>query len=202
MGAYINIGNAGFRSARNGEYVDKSGLIAVVNDTLNSKRRFSCVTRSRRFGKSMAAEMLCAYYDYSCDSRQLFDNLEISKVPSFEKHLNKYPVLYLDMTALVTRFHEKAIVGQIDAALKKDVRELPTGKGFADVVFMPRKNVTSPAIIFELKYDDSAESAIAQIKQKEYFKKLSEDIDDILLVGINYDRKNKKHVCQIEWWQR
>lgn len=523
MGAYINIGNAGFRSARNGEYVDKSGLIAVVNDTLNSKRRFSCVTRSRRFGKSMAAEMLCAYYDYSCDSRQLFDNLEISKDSSFEKYLNKYPVLYLDMTAFVTRFHEKDIVGQIDSALKKDVleafpdvlvkeeddlmdsliriaaaknlqfffiidewdaicrefpegssamdeyvnwlrrmfkevnannvfvgvymtgilpikkyktesalnnfweysmveprnmdrffgftkdevkvlsnrmgvdfdelekwydgyhigdqtsifnpnsviqavysgrcrsywastgaydavagyinmnfdglkddiikmlaggrclvdptgfqndvsiihtkddvltvlihlgylsydwqegecyipnrevegemvnavkvnnwlhivegieqsrdllqatldgdaeavakgveavhdenirilsynnenslalvltlayyyakkdyiihRELPTGKGFADVVFMPRKNVTSPAIIFELKYDDSAESAIAQIKEKEYFKKLSEDVDDILLVGINYDRKNKKHVCQIERWQ-
>ena len=60
MGTYINIGNAGFQSARNGEYVDKSGLIAVVNATLNTKQRFSCVTRSRRFGKSMAAEMLCA----------------------------------------------------------------------------------------------------------------------------------------------
>ena len=69
MGTYINVGNAGFQSARNGEYVDKSQLIAVVNKTLFSKQRFSCITRCRRFGKSMAAEMLCAYYDQSCDSR-------------------------------------------------------------------------------------------------------------------------------------
>ena len=69
MGMYINVGNAGFQSSRNGEYVDKSGLIRIVNETLFTKRRFSCVTRSRRFGKSMAAEMLCAYYDQSCDLR-------------------------------------------------------------------------------------------------------------------------------------
>ena len=53
MGTYINIGNAGFESARNGEYIDKSELMAVVNSTLNSKRHFSCVTRGRRFGKSI-----------------------------------------------------------------------------------------------------------------------------------------------------
>ena len=55
MGMYINLGNTGFQSARNGEYVDKSGLIAIVNRTLNTQQRFSCVTRCRRFGKSMAA---------------------------------------------------------------------------------------------------------------------------------------------------
>ena len=101
MGTYINIGNAGFQSARNSEYVDRSGLIAVVNGTLYTKRRFSCVTRCRRFGKSMAAEMLCAYYDQSCDSRSLFSDLEISHDPLFEKHLNKYPVIYLDMSDFV-----------------------------------------------------------------------------------------------------
>lgn len=57
MGTYINIGNAGFQSARNGEYVDKSGLISVINSTLNTERRFTCVSRCRRFGKSMAAKM-------------------------------------------------------------------------------------------------------------------------------------------------
>lgn len=67
MGKYINIGNAGFQRARNSEYVDKSGLIAVVNSTLFTERCFSCVTRCRRFGKSMAAKMLYAYYDYSSD---------------------------------------------------------------------------------------------------------------------------------------
>ena len=90
MGTYINIGNYAFASIRNGEYTDKSELIGVVNGTLFTEHRFTCVTRSRRFGKSMAAKMLCAYYDKSCDSRQLFSDLKISKCTSFEKHLNKW----------------------------------------------------------------------------------------------------------------
>ena len=78
MGTYINIGNSLFQSIRNSEYVDKSGLIAVVNGTLFTERRFSCVSRSRRFGKSMAAKMLCAYYDHSCASHELFQDLGIA----------------------------------------------------------------------------------------------------------------------------
>ena len=131
MGTYINIGNAGFQSARNGEYVDKSGLISVVNGTLYSKQRYSCVTRCRRFGKSMAAEMLCAYYDQSCDSRSLFADLEIAHDPSFEKHLNKYPVIYLDMSDFVTRFKDETIVRQMDNRLKADIQ-----KAYPDVPTM------------------------------------------------------------------
>ncbi len=121
MGTYINIGNEGFRRARNGEYVDKSGLIAIVNRTLFTELSFSCVTRCRRFGKSMAAKMLCAYYDHSVDSRSLFADLEIATHPTFEEHLNKYPVIYLDMTSFVTRFHDDDIVGKIDAELRADI---------------------------------------------------------------------------------
>ena len=128
MGAYINIGNAGFQSARNGEYVDKSGLIAVVNGTLFTERRFGCVTRCRRFGKSMAAKMLYAYYDLSCDSRSLFADLQIAHDPSFEKHLNKYPAIYLDMTNFVSRYKTDDIVDKIDEALLADV-----SKAYPDV---------------------------------------------------------------------
>ena len=123
MGAFINIGNAGFQRIRRSEYIDKSGLIAVVNSTLFTEQCFSCVTRCRRFGKSMAAKMLCAYYDHSCDSRSLFADLAIANDTSFEEHLNKYAVIYLDMTEFVTRFHDDDIVGQIDDALKVDVME-------------------------------------------------------------------------------
>ena len=123
MGKYINIGNAGFQRARNSEYVDKSGLIAVVNSTLFTERCFSCVTRCRRFGKSMAAKMLYAYYDYSCDSRSLFTDLEIAHHPSFEKHLNKYPAIYLDMTDFVSIYKTDDIVEKIDAALLADVSQ-------------------------------------------------------------------------------
>ena len=123
MGEYIDKGNMGFREARNGEYVDKSGLIAVVNGLIGTKFKFSCVSRARRFGKSMVAEMLMAYYDRSCDSRRLFQDLEIARDPSFEEHLNKYPVIYLDFSAFATSFHKPDIVSQIDTALKKDIRE-------------------------------------------------------------------------------
>ena len=121
MGIYINTGNAGFRSARNGEYVDKSGLIAAVNKTLFTENRFSCVTRCRRFGKSMAAKMLYAYYDHSCDSRSLFSDLQIAQDTSFEDHLNKYPAIYLDMTNFVSRYKDDNIVDKIDATLLADM---------------------------------------------------------------------------------
>ena len=122
MGTYINIGNAGFQRARNSEYVDKSGLISIISQTLNTERSFSCVTRSRRFGKSMAAKMLCAYYDHSCDSRSLFADLEIATDPSFEQHLNKYPVIFLDLSDFVTRYKDETIINQMDTKLKEDIQ--------------------------------------------------------------------------------
>jgi len=131
MGRYIKTGNAGFREARNREYVDKSGLIGVVNDTLNTEWKFSCVSRARRFGKSMAAKMLCAFYDCSCDSRELFADLEIVGHPSFEKHLNKYPVLYLDMSSFVSKAGEGNIVAQMENALKTDIMA-----AYPDVAFV------------------------------------------------------------------
>ena len=123
MGLYINTGNAGFVRARNSEYIDKSGLISVVNSTLFTERSFSCVTRCRRVGKSMAAKMLCAYYDQSCDSRQLFTDLQIASDPQFEKHLNKYPVIYLDVTSFVTRFKDDTILQHINDEMKADIHE-------------------------------------------------------------------------------
>ena len=123
MGAYINIGNAGFQSVRNGEYIDKSGLISIVNGSLFTERRFSCVSRSRRFGKSVAAKMLCAYYDQSCDSHSLFADLAIAKDPSYEKHLNKYPVIYLDLTNFTTRFKDDSIMEHVQRELKADIHK-------------------------------------------------------------------------------
>ena len=121
MGNYINLGNAAFKISRNSEYIDKSGLITVINSTIDTERQFSCVTRSRRFGKSMAAKMLCAYYDQSCDSHLLFDDLQIASCPSYAQHLNKYPVIYLDISDFVSRFCENQIVKIMDEKLRKDI---------------------------------------------------------------------------------
>lgn len=78
------------------------------------------------------------------------------------------------------------------------VRELPTGKGYADVVFLPRKGSDKPAMVVELKWNQSAKGAIAQIKEKQYVKALCEYQGNLLMVGINYDKENKKHECVIE----
>ena len=131
MGTYINLGNAGFQRVRNSEYVDKSGLIAIVNSTLFTERSFSCVSRSRRFGKSIAAKMLCAYYDHSCDSRALFADLSIASDPSFEKHLNKYPVIFLDLTDFTTRFKDDSIMEHVQKELIADVHN-----AFSDIPVM------------------------------------------------------------------
>ena len=122
MGAYINKGNSSFRDIVTHEYVDKSQLIPLINATLNSENRYSCVTRCRRFGKSMAAKMLCAYYDKSCDSRELFAGLKAEKDPSFKTYLNKYYVLLVDMTDFTTKYRkEKDIVKRIQSRIINDV---------------------------------------------------------------------------------
>lgn len=122
MGIYINKGNEGFKIALNGEYVDKTGMIDIINKLLNTERSLSCVTRGRRFGKSMAVRMLCAYYDKSCDSRQLFEGLAAEKCDTFEKHLNKYPVIFLDITDFLTRYnHDAAIIKYLQRDVMEDI---------------------------------------------------------------------------------
>jgi len=78
------------------------------------------------------------------------------------------------------------------------VRELPTGEGFADMAFIPKRKSEKPAILVELKWDSSAEGAIAQIKGRKYAEGLGEYQGNMLLVGINYDKKTKEHQCRIE----
>ena len=81
-------------------------------------------------------------------------------------------------------------------------RELASGKGFADLVLLPRKNVSSPALVLELKYDKNADTAIEQIKRKKYPTKVAQHTGELLLVGINYDKKTKTHSCLIERWEK
>ena len=77
-------------------------------------------------------------------------------------------------------------------------REYATGKGYADLVMIPRRNISKPALVIELKFNNTADTAIDQIKRKQYPAKIAEYTGDILLVGINYDKEAKKHTCKIE----
>lgn len=122
MGVYLNPGNKGFwRAVRSEIYVDKTGLIAHTNRYLNTEEGFLCVSRPRRFGKSMALKMLAAYYSRGCDSRELFAGLKIAHDESFEEHLNQYDVIYLNMQ----QFLIEADAGRVTEYLEQEVlREL------------------------------------------------------------------------------
>lgn len=98
MGSYLNPGNKGFRESLNSQiYVDKSGLIEQTNAVLDTREKYVCVSRPRRFGKSMTIDMMTAYYDQNCESETLFSSLEISQKDSYQKHLNQYDVIRINM---------------------------------------------------------------------------------------------------------
>lgn len=123
MGIYLNPDNSGFRRAVNSEiYVDKTELIQHTNKVLGTEQQFICVSRPRRFGKSMAANMLTAYYSRGCDSRELFNKYKIAQAASFEQHLNKYNVIHLNMVRYLgqaksivemTQFIEDDVIDEI-----------------------------------------------------------------------------------------
>lgn len=130
MGRFIKKGNDGFKAVVNGEFVDKSELIEIVNATLNTERQFTCVSRARRFGKSIGAKMLYAYYDVWSASRSLFDGLRILSSSTFSRHFQRYPVIYLDMTDFVTRYNANEVVNHIQSDVITEIKEV-----FPDIVY-------------------------------------------------------------------
>ncbi|MCD8155025.1 MAG: ATP-binding protein [Clostridiales bacterium] len=139
MGIYLNPGKKGFETILNGLYVDKTGLIDYVNSTLDTPLKLTSFSRPRRFGKSFAAKMLCAYYDRSCDSRALFDGLEISKKPSFEEHLNRYDVIYMDITWFISRSRTRKtnILADMQTAVIHELKEAFPAYVKEDEVYLP-----------------------------------------------------------------
>lgn len=98
MGMFVNPDNSAFQATLNARiYVDKSGLIRYTNSVLASTDAFICNSRPRRFGKSITANMLTAYYSRGCNSEEMFSGLEISKAEDFKRHLNQYDVIHLDI---------------------------------------------------------------------------------------------------------
>ena len=125
MGRYLNPGNRAFqKSIRSEIYVDKTELIAYTNKVLETEQCYVCVSRARRFGKSMAAKMLAAYYSRGCQSEELFQNLKIIENPSFPEHLNQYDVIFLNMQQfLSTAGSGERLIEYIQTELLKELRE-------------------------------------------------------------------------------
>ncbi len=104
MGIYLNSTNDKFKIAVNSQiYVDKTELIQITNGLMATKSRFLCVSRPRRFGKSMAANMLNAYYSKGCDSGEIFAGLKIANSETYEKYRNQYDVISVNMQEFLSR---------------------------------------------------------------------------------------------------
>ena len=127
MGVYLNPGNSGFKKIRNSLYVDKTGLIGMINRTIDTAQKLTCISRPRRFGKSFAAQMLCAYYGKSCDCAALFDDLEIARSHDYRKYLNQFDVIYLDMTNILTEAGKKGIVPYIKRKVTQELTDAYPG---------------------------------------------------------------------------
>ncbi len=107
MGIYLNPGNSGFVEITNGDYIDKTGMIELINAKINTPKKLICVSRPRRFGKSYAAQMLCAYYDCTCDSDSLFHQYQIADSKTYKEYLKQYNVIYLDISGFVSDVKRK-----------------------------------------------------------------------------------------------
>lgn len=123
MGNYLNPGNEAFCKMINSEiYVDKTGLLKYTNRVVNTMQGYICVSRPRRFGKSMAANMLAAYYSRECDSKELFSGFEIAGSEDFEKYLNKYNTIFLNMQEFLSQ--SKDIMDMLQLLQKSVLWEL------------------------------------------------------------------------------
>ena len=121
MGIFIDKGNLAFQEIKTSDFVDKSGLIELLNENIRTQHRYICVSRPRRFGKSVAAKMIYAYYDRKSKSEELFGDLEISKAESYKTHLNKYPTIYIDWNTFAD-YDEKTVVEKSQKDIIEDLK--------------------------------------------------------------------------------
>ena len=195
MGSYLNPGSKGFEESLNSAiYVDKTGLIEKINALVNTRQKYICISRPRRFGKSMAADMLTAYYDRSVDTADLFDTLKIASTKDYKKHLNQYDVLKINMQSFLSATHSmdemlEVFQKRIIADLKRGYPELVMD-GESSLVFAMNDiyaNTRRPFIILidewdclfrEYKQDKEA--------QKKYLDFLRAWLKDQDYVGLAY----------------
>lgn len=131
MGIYLNPDNTDFQEALNSEiYVDKTELIRHTNSKIRTTNKYICVSRPRRFGKSMAGDMLVAYYSRGCDSKEMFSKYNVSADPCFEKHLNKYNVIHINMLDFVGE--TRPIIESLDYLSKRLIHEIKKENGDVD----------------------------------------------------------------------
>ena len=129
MGTYVKPGNAGFAEILRSEYVDKTGIVGLFDETLEQKGKLVLVSRPRRFGKSYAASTLVAFYSVGCDSRALFEGLDVSEHDGWDAHLNARNVVSLDMTEVINAFGVDDVAAGVARLLLPELRTIVPDTG-------------------------------------------------------------------------
>ncbi|MBR6659245.1 MAG: AAA family ATPase, partial [Paludibacteraceae bacterium] len=140
MGLYLNPNADAFMEDKGTRiYVDKSLLIRELNSIVSTKEDFVCLSRPRRFGKSMAGNMISAYYSKGCDTRDVFSQMKLGQEPGFDKYLNKFNVIKLDLNGWYQNTKKKnthaSLIEQIDKIVAEEFKEQ-----FQNIVFGEDEN--------------------------------------------------------------
>jgi len=132
MGIYINLGNENLQEALRSEiFIDKSLILKKICGVMNTHQKFVCVSRPRRFGKSIVGKMMAAYFSKGCDSLALFENLKIAHETCFKENLNKFNVISIDLGSIYSSSENKSdIIRNLRIWLKEDFQ-----KEFPDIAF-------------------------------------------------------------------
>ena len=134
MGIYVNPGNENLKEAIRSEiFIDKSLFIGKITGFINTRQKFICVSRPRRFGKSMIGDLMKAYFSKGCDSREIFSKLKIAKDPCFGENLNKFNVLSIDLGGFFSSSESKnEILKNLKNKLLEDFRKEFPEIGFSE----------------------------------------------------------------------
>lgn len=215
MGIYLNPGNKKFwKAIRSKIYVDKTGLIAWTNEQINTEQGFVCVSRPRRFGKSITLNMLAAYYSRGCDSRELFAGRKIQSEKSFEEHLNQYDVIFLNMQHFligaknreITDYIEQEVLGEIQKEFGGDF--VNPGIGLADALERIYAETDRQFIFLIDEWDcvmrERQESVELQKQYLDFLRNLLKDREYVALAymtGILPVKKYGQHSALNMFWE-
>lgn len=198
MGHYLNVGNEGFRRVLRAKiYVDKTMMIEYINSVIGTDDGFICVSRPRRFGKSMAANMLAAYYDRSCDSKELFDGLKVSTADDFEEHLNQHNVIFLNIQQILSQagsaenvpaFIQESVLSELRSVypdlVSKEMEYLPTA---LEAIFKGDAQASRGFVFIIDEWDCIFREAKEDTKaQKKYLDFLKDLFKDRIYVAVAY----------------
>ena len=181
MGIYLNPGNENFKKMIAGDiYVDKTMMIEEISRFIDKGNSYVCVSRPRRFGKTIAGNMLSSYYSKGCDSKELFAPFKISKSPSFGEKLNKYNVIKIDMNSEYQNTADKELtLKRLTREIRKEMTE-----GFPEVEY---EDDDTLANCIQRTYAKTGETFILLIDEYDVFvrEQVSEDLFNEYLSFLN-----------------